>query len=334
MDIVERLIGWRQKPAVAWGIALLLVAVAFAARAAMPINLPFVTFFPAIVIVTLVAGAWAGLAATVLSAALGVWFFLDTPLGSGRLSTTEAMSIGSFILMAGLLVLLAERLARALEAQMRARDHSASLAREMVHRQKNLLALATSIVRLSARNAHSASELERQVVDRLNAFAASLSPDDSTQRLGNLVIRHVEAFAGPGTLAVTGPDVMLNGLQSTYVGLALHELATNSAKYGAWHAGRGSVSIETAVSPAGTTIGWVEFAGRPILASNDKGGFGRQLLERIVPQSLGGIARYAIEGDRLSWTLTLPDSDHAIGSEALSFDSEAAAASAPRSAGA
>jgi two-component sensor histidine kinase len=333
VDIVERLIGWRQKPAAAWGIAALLFAAAFVVRLAMPVNLPFVTFFPVIVLITLVAGAWAGFASTILSALLALSFFLSPAGYAGPMLMTEIVSVGAFILMAGLLVVLAEKLAAALEAQVRARELSASLAREMVHRQKNLLALATSIVRMSARSARSASELERQAVARLNAFAASLAPDGSTQSLRELAHRHVEAFAGSGTLVVTGPDVMLNALQSTYVGLAFHELATNSAKYGAWQTGKGSVSIETNLSTAGTTIGWVESIGRTVVASGDKAGFGRQLLERIVPQSLGGTARYAIHGDRLAWTLTLPGNAEAAG-EVVTFDPERASAPIARSAGA
>ncbi|MFO1089698.1 MAG: DUF4118 domain-containing protein [Hyphomicrobiales bacterium] len=308
MDFVERVIGWRQRPAAAWFFAIVGVLAAFLIRAVLPTKLLFATFFPAVMFAALVAGPVAGTVAALLSTLIA-WYVFKAPAFTFAISApSDLVDFATFLATSGILILLSEKLARSLERLARTRDQNQVLVRESVHRQKNLLALVTAIVRLSGREAKSMRDFEEQALSRIQAFAGSLAVDADSQDFHHLVRTQVEVFSNGADLFMDGPRLTLTDVQSTYVALALHELVSNCVKHGAWRNGLGVVTIRTSNDNGTVTIRWREQSTLPIEAP-DGSGFGRQLLDRIVPAALEGTAAATFEPHGLTWTLTLPAVD-------------------------
>lgn len=102
--------------------------------------------------------------------------------------------------------------------------------------------------------------------------------------------------------------MVLNPKQSLGLGMVLHELATNAAKYGAFSSDGGRVSVAwelAAGAPRRLSIRWVEEGG-PAVEPPKRAGFGRVLIERGVGFDLNGAARLDFEPTGLTCTIELP----------------------------
>lgn len=133
--------------------------------------------------------------------------------------------------------------------------------------------------------------------------------------LRDLITSEIEAFSRRGRLEVEGDGVRLKEHAVVNIGMALHELATNSIKYGAWSVASGRVKVRWTVTPGHLLFTWQEEGGPPVRAGKHRG-FGSKILETIVPSALQGSASLAFpaEGGRsafqryaLTWVKTAPD---------------------------
>jgi len=185
--------------------------------------------------------------------------------------------------------------------------------RELAHRTKNLLAVIQSIERQTARTASSKDEFHERFSSRLQALAAShdllVEMNWLGARIGDLIERQLAAFADRigGRLSLEGPPLRLSPEAAQTIGLAVHELATNATKYGAFSNSEGAVSVTWGLAPdeAGAPqfqLRWQERGGPPVAAPQRRG-FGSLAIERLAAQALNGRAEllYAPEGVR--WTL-------------------------------
>src|SRR6266851_8042314 len=107
--LIERALRVRQNPIAAYGIAVAVVALATLVRwvvsGQVVEGLPFITYYPAIIIATLAGGFWPGVLATVLSSAAALYLFLP-PLFSPDFNQREAVSLSLFIFIAGINVIV------------------------------------------------------------------------------------------------------------------------------------------------------------------------------------------------------------------------------------
>lgn len=167
-----------------------------------------------------------------------------------------------------------------------------SLTRELNHRVKNTLANVLSIVSLTRRRAHGLDDFANSLDGRIRALSAT--HDLLTQsEWGTTPIRSVvEVELAPYVrndaheVDFDGPPVELAPSDALSLGLALHELATNAAKYGALSIEGGRVTIHWALAaPTLARIEWVE-SGGPAVARPDRRGFGTELIEKIVAHEL------------------------------------------------
>jgi len=113
----------------------------------------------------------------------------------------------------------------------------------------------------------------------------------------------------PGALddhrvTASGPSVQLEPQMAMHTALMLHELGTNSVKYGALSRADGKVSIDWSVSGDALKLDWKERGGPPIKAPVGRG-FGTTLIEQTVKGD-GGSARRSIQTDGIHWELILP----------------------------
>ena len=197
---------------------------------------------------------------------------------------------------------------KAMEAQRRL------LAEELRHRMKNLLAMVQSIAAQTLRTAPSREDASRIFSERLVALAGTV--DALTERTWSTTSMHklVEGallphIDGGGRIQREGPAVQLAPKQALALTLALHELATNAAKYGALSSPTGQVKLIWAVDGEGEggrlRIEWREEGGPPVEAPTRRS-FGSRLIEANAAQELGGSAKISFEPGGVVWRAEAP----------------------------
>lgn len=178
------------------------------------------------------------------------------------------------------------KLQQALEAQE-------TLTKEMSHRVKNVFAIADALIRTTARSVETKDELANSLTGRLHALAEahalvrrSFDPDNPGK--GVDFEEFVKRILSPYAIAldVKGPPVTLGEHATNSFALILHELATNSVKYGAVSQG-GKISVSWLIDDR-LTITWVE-SGGPDVTVPDKPGFGSTLVKRSLSAYEGNI---------------------------------------------
>ncbi|MEW4449105.1 CHASE domain-containing protein [Qipengyuania sp. JC766] len=167
-----------------------------------------------------------------------------------------------------------------------------SLTRELNHRVKNTLANVLSIIALTRRRADSLEHFATSLDGRIRALSAThdllTRSEWGTTLLSDVIGAELAPYANDGEKVVTmeGPQVALAPNDALSLGLAIHELATNAAKYGALSRADGQVSIVWELETADTvTLRWKERGG-PAVPQDRQRGFGTDLIEKIVAHEL------------------------------------------------
>lgn len=215
---------------------------------------------------------------------------------------------------ANLVAMAVERMGRNAELERRAREHSV-LARELGHRVRNVLGLVQALVSQTEVEGRSASEFRDALKGRLQALskAESLVFEDHVdvvdpRRIAEDVLAP-HRRAGAETIVIDGPDVRLPARMGRMFGLALHELATNAAKYGALTEKGGHVRLDWTIDrtsePQRLRICWREVGG-PAVTPPDRQGFGSLLLQSVVGREMGGEAELDYRPGGLVYQLTIP----------------------------
>lgn len=192
------------------------------------------------------------------------------------------------------------------------------LMREITHRSKNLLAVVQAIARQTARSSSTFDEFEGRFVARVQGLAAShdllVNEDWSGASLQELIYAHLALLAGKAVPQVQlhGPEVQLSSEVSQGIGLALHELVSNSLKYGALSVPAGRLYVKWRFESAGESkqvlLHWKERGG-PTVALPIRKGFGHTVIESMVAASTGGKVQLDFAPEGLSWTLSFPSAE-------------------------
>lgn len=192
--------------------------------------------------------------------------------------------------------------------------HNRILLRELTHRTKNLLSVIQAMARQTMTDASSARDFEERFSARLQGLARSLdllvSEDWGGASISDLFrsqLGHFAEFIGT-RIRLDGPDLRLTPEAAQNLGLALHELATNSAKYGALSTADGRILVQWTIVEHGVRrlrLQWRERGG-PEIPQMRKKGFGHAVIERLVPRSLGGTGEVKLPPEGLVWTLSAP----------------------------
>lgn len=167
-----------------------------------------------------------------------------------------------------------------------------SLTRELNHRVKNTLANVLSIAALTRRRSKDIDDFNDSLTARIRALSAThdlLSQSDWTNApLGEIVRSELAPYMdGSDThVVMSGPEIKLAPNDAMSLGLAIHELATNAAKYGALSTPEGRIYVTwKLVGSEQADVHWREEGGPPVSEPN-KRGFGRDLIEKIVAHEL------------------------------------------------
>jgi two-component sensor histidine kinase len=181
----------------------------------------------------------------------------------------------------------------------RAEDLREMLAGEMSHRVKNLFAIASALTSIAARSAATTTEMARDLTQRLTALgrAHDLDRPAPGQRkgkalLGDLLAVLLSPYADEGTIGtrvhIQVPEVLVGDRTATTLALVVHELATNSIKYGALSAAKGSVDVSCIANNGEIVVVWTERGGPAVRAPTGPPGFGSKLIAQSLSGQLGG----------------------------------------------
>ena len=170
----------------------------------------------------------------------------------------------------------ASKIARDISERKRSEAQISVLAREAEHRAKNLLANVKAVVHLS--QAGTPDGLKEAIEGRIKALANVHSLFVQSRwrgaELGNLVKQELSPYSHEGEerTRIDGPTVMLKPDVAQAIAMALHELATNAAKYGALSRAKGEVHVKWSFAADDRVmLRWTEAAGPPVNPPTHKG---------------------------------------------------------------
>jgi len=199
-----------------------------------------------------------------------------------------------------------EELNRELENRVAERTSELEfLAREVDHRAKNILSVVQSICRLSKADDPEAymSAVEGRI--RSLSIAHTLLSESRWEGADlRKLVGQVLAPYRPGATSTEGPDILLEPRTAQTIGLTLHELATNAAKYGALTASSGTVTLRWNIENAALNMTWEE-AGGPTISGPISSGYGMRVIGGSAEQ-LGGAASFEWRPSGLRCALVIP----------------------------
>jgi len=193
------------------------------------------------------------------------------------------------------------------------------LSQELSHRIKNIFAVVSALVALSARQFPEARAFAASLRTRINALARAHEfvrphtdvsrPTVGTTTLHAFLQSLFQAYAdgaGAARIRIIGDDATFDDQAATSVALLFHELATNAAKYGALSLEGGHVDLVTRADGDRFILTWSEHGGPPVDGAPGRSGFGSSLANLSVEGQLGGRLDRDWNPDGLRLTVDLP----------------------------
>lgn len=191
------------------------------------------------------------------------------------------------------------------------------LLRELNHRVKNIFAVVSGLISMTARTSATPREMAEALRGRLSALAAAHdlirsavfgeTEQAETTHLSDLLTRILAPHLGrPDQVTLSGPQITLGSSAATSLALVFHELATNAAKYGALAEDGGELTVEWTASASDVTLSWNETLRSLTGEAPTHRGFGSQLIEMSVQRQLKGAMTYDWSTAGLRVSLTAP----------------------------
>jgi two-component sensor histidine kinase len=190
------------------------------------------------------------------------------------------------------------------------------LAGEMSHRVKNLLAIASGLTAITSQSTKTTTDMARELTHRLTALGRAhdlVRPlpgsGGKDALLGDLLTVLLAPYddmgAFSGRVRVSVPRMGVGEKAATTLALVVHELATNSLKYGALSSATGTLDVSCATHESEVVVVWTERGGPPVVAPTETVGFGSRLVTRSISAQLGGSIACEWEEDGVIVTLRL-----------------------------
>jgi PAS domain S-box-containing protein len=174
------------------------------------------------------------------------------------------------------------------------------LSRELSHRIKNIFAVISGLVGMSAREEPGQKPFARALQERVAALGRAhefvrphseeSAPQAPTDSLHGILLGILSPYPAmdDGRITIAGPDVRVDDRGATPLALLVHELATNAMKYGSLSVPSGCVRITTDAIAGTLHLSWRETGGPRIDEPPTRQGFGSKLSELSIVQQLGG----------------------------------------------
>ncbi|MFZ0459470.1 MAG: PAS domain S-box protein [Rhodoplanes sp.] len=211
---------------------------------------------------------------------------------------------GDRLLVVGSIIDITER--------KRNEEHILTIMNELSHRSKNLLMVVLATANQTVQRATSFGEFQKNFENRLMAIARChdvlVEKGWEGASIEALISAQLKPFMDDPALRVdaAGPPIMLNPDAAQNIGLALHELATNSMKYGALSSPEGQVvirwDIDELQTPKKFRFSWQERGGPPVEPPTREG-FGHKLLSRLASGTPDTEIRLAFAPEGFAWSI-------------------------------
>lgn len=196
------------------------------------------------------------------------------------------------------------------------------LAGEMSHRVKNLLAIAAALAAITSRSTANVKDMTRELTQRLQALGRAhdlVRPlpgkEGKAALLGDLLTVLLAPYddlgAFTGRIRVSVPRMGVGETAANTLALVIHELATNSLKYGALSVDTGTLDVSCTPQDDHVVIVWTERGGPKVVQPADAPGYGTKLVSRTMQRQLGGSIEYTWSSLGLIASLTI-DGKHLI----------------------
>jgi two-component sensor histidine kinase len=216
-----------------------------------------------------------------------------------------------------------QHLKKALEQQEWLTREQEMLTKEMSHRVKNLFALTTGMIHLTARSSGTPKEMANSLSGRIQALAdasalvrRSFGDATAAQTEGTRLDEVVRKILLPHDLAtvpgqghrfkISGPAIFLGEHATNGFALICHELATNAAKYGALKNDDGCIEVSWHEQAGRLELVWQERDGPAVEAAPTKVGFGSTLSKRTIEHQFDGTLSYDWRREGVVVTLSVP----------------------------
>jgi len=302
-----------------YGLTALITLVFFLFRLGLPLGpgYPFLIFFPAVFLSSILFDRGSGFVATVLTSVLAVYFFME-PRFSFLPPLHQVPALVLYVLISAGIAVLSEALRRALERAQKAEQEKDLLFQELAHRTKNNLQIIASVLSLQARSVEDPRirEIFEAAVTRVRVIAnahSRLQSDgeggmvDMRDYLGDLCRDLGDSLRGvrPVAVRVEADPIELRTDKAVPIGLIVNELVTNAFKYAFQDGNEGAVTVIFRRKEAGEVELIVEDdgVGCPV---DVKEGLGSRLVRLLVQQIGGAIKREAaMPGCRVVATLAV-----------------------------
>jgi PAS domain S-box-containing protein len=196
----------------------------------------------------------------------------------------------------------------------RVEEQQRVLVAELDHRVKNSLATIGAVVSHTLNASSSMADFATALDGRVQSMARTHELLSVSRWQGisveELVRRELAPYTTSGNVEIKGPDVKMKAEAGQVMGMVLHELATNAAKYGALSTQNGRVSIRWRLRPNGYTcshlvLEWREFGGPSVVPPGNTG-FGTSTIRDVIPYELGGTADLTFAPPGVQCRMELP----------------------------
>jgi len=194
---------------------------------------------------------------------------------------------------------------------VRAEALKTAIRHELQHRVCNLLSLVDVVARRTAANSETLPTFLERFNERLQSMARThsylIGSNWDRMSIRELIARQLQHGHDDlaGQITIAGPEILLGASEAQALSMAIHELTTNSLKYGALKDSSGRLEVSWSPQGAhGIRFDWIEAVTEGVCQTGRKG-FGSMILDMIVPTQLGGTAVRNLAADGLRYGLSV-----------------------------
>jgi len=183
---------------------------------------------------------------------------------------------------------------------------------ELNHRVRNILGLVKGLVSQSGATEANVAAFRDVLSARVQSLARAhdqiTAQSWNASSLGGLIAVEADAYnaSRPGCIVIRGPEVLVEPRAFTTVALVVHELTTNSVKYGAIGSPAGVTTVEWVIDQAGGCVVTWQERGGPLVRTPTRRGFGSTIIERSIAHDLSGTCRIDYDEVGITACFVLP----------------------------
>jgi two-component sensor histidine kinase len=273
---------------------------------------PFITFYPAVVIASLLGGPSVGLAAAAVTLAFAWFLWIPPAFSFALLDRVSAATVAIYVFTSPLIALAAGLARITLDRVAASEAERSAAARESVHRTKNLIAVVQAISAKISREVTTVAEFNKILGERLQALSLAqnllLRRDWQDADLDEVLHTALAPFLpNPGLTVGSGEHVLLPARHVRGLCMALYELCTNAMKHGALAYGRGPATVSWHHVGDDCVLEWREELSGSHGARPHQPGFGTILIRMALSNEKDTVVNYEVTSTLVLASFRWPD---------------------------